>query len=251
MKFKYQIIVLTTFLISCQSINRNRISINIPTVKTESEYIWRTIQDVKFFEENNYQISLPKGQIVEELKVKSKSGNLVTEDYVRLERFVMDSVYDESDYRKGFEKIVKEAALINKMINQLNKSKFNWAFKTFETYSLNLTLYGPGGSYNPDEGSILIYTTPTGQFKNYDNPANTIIHEVVHIGIEEAIITKYNVPHALKERIVDTFVSLNFGQDLPDYRIQDMGDKRTDQYLTSISSLKDLDKIIEQLTNKE
>ena len=251
MKIKYNILAVIIILISCHSKSQNRIKINIPSAKTEAEYIWRTIQDIKFFEEHNYQVSLPNGYLIENLKQKSKSENLNNDDYESLEKFVVDSVYNEADYQIGYEKIKNEEVLINKMINQIGKSNFNWVFKEFETYAVNLTLYGPGGSYNPDEGSILIHTTSKGQFKNYDNSSNTIIHEVIHIGIEEAIITKHNVPHALKERIVDTFVSLNFSQYLPDYKIQDMGDKRTDQYLKEVVDLKDLEKTIEQILNKK
>ena len=93
----------------------------------------------------------------------------------------------------------------------------------------------------------MIFTTPTGGFKNYDNPANTIIHEVIHIGIEEAIISELNVPHALKERIVDKYVMLYYSPFLPDYRIQDMGDTRIDKYLNEIGDLKELDKIVEKV----
>ena len=250
MKIKYNLLGLMISLISCQSIGQNRISINIPSAQSEAAYIWRTIQDIKFFEAQNYQVSLPKGDLIEVLKQKSKVGDLNEEDYGQLEVFVLDSVYSVGDYQKGYEKIEQELTLINQMINQLDKLNFKWDFKEFSVYPVNLTLYGPGGSFNPDEGSLLIYTTTKGQFKNYDNPANTIIHEIIHIGIEESIISKYTVPHALKERIVDTFVALNFGQYLPEYKIQDMSDKRADQYFKEIADLEDLDNIVQQILHK-
>lgn len=237
-------------LISCYGRSQNRVVVNIPTADSESEYIWRTIQDIKFFVEKNYQISLPQGSLIGDLKVKSKLGNLTNEDYERLKVFVQDSVYDKADYQKGYEKIENELELINRMIDKISNSNFNWNFKEFNTYQVNLTLYGPGGSYNPDEGSVLIFTTINGQFKNYDNPANTIIHEITHIGIEEAIVNKYDISHALKERIVDTFVFLNFGEYLPDYRIQDMGDKRTDLYLKTKEDLKNLDNFVKRITKE-
>jgi hypothetical protein len=250
MKTKLHFLVLLSFLISPELSCQDRIQINIPSAKSEAEYIWRTIQDIHFFEEHNYQVSLPKGQLIETLKEKSKSGNLNNEDYDQLEKFVKDSVYNEADYQKGYEKIAGELALINKLINQIDQSDFNWKYNEFDTYPVNLTLYGPGGSYNPDEGSILIFTTSKGQFKSYENPSNTIIHEVIHIGIEKSIIAKYNVPHALKERIVDTFVSLNFGQYLPDYKVQDMGDNRADKYLKRKTDFKKLDEIVERIMNQ-
>ncbi|MEM1327547.1 MAG: hypothetical protein AAGI23_16420 [Bacteroidota bacterium] len=238
-------------LLSCigtrQLTNKDRIQINIPTPEAEAAYVWRNLQDIPFFEQHGYQVSLPSGMLIEELKQKVRDGNLPSEDYGRLEQFIRDSVYQASDYQKGYEKIKAELALINKMVNEIEPVNFDWTFKTFDTYQVNLTLYGPGGSYNPDEGSLLLFTTPQGQFKSYDNPANTIIHEIVHIGIEESIIGQHNVPHALKERIVDTFVSLHFGQYLPDYRVQEMGDTRTDAYLKSVADFEELDKVVEQV----
>ena len=217
----------------------------------ESEYIWRTIQDTKFFEENGYEVSLPRNPLIKNLKEKSKSGSLTNEDYERLRSFIQDSVYKKNDYQKGYNKIKNELELINKMANKISQSDLEWDFKEFDTYQVNLTLYGPGGSYNPDEGSILIFTTPEGQFKNYDNPANTIIHEITHIGIEESIINKYKIPHSLKERMVDTFVFLNFNEYLPEYRIQEMGENRTDQYLKTKEDLKNLDKVAAIIMNKD
>lgn len=245
MKFKNNLLVLIILLTSCIGNSQNRISINIPTADMESEYIWRTIEDIKFFEENNYQVVLPEGSLIEDLKAKSILGNLTNEDYKGLKTFIKNSVYNKVDYKRGYEKIENELELIETMVKEIGQSKFNWNFKEFDTYHVNLTLYGPGDSYDPDEGSILIFTTTKGQFKNYDNPANTIIHEITHIGIEEAIINRNKVPHSLKERIVDTFVFLNFNQYLPNYQIQDMGETRPDQYLKMKMDLKNLNSFVE------
>lgn len=249
MKTKPILAVMALLLISCQSRVADRITVHIPTAKTEAEYIWSTIQDIQFFEEHNYQVSLPKGPLIEELKQKAKSQSLSDADYERLERFVRDSVYKEADYQKGYDKIKSEMALINKMVNQIDPSAFNWNFKEFETYTVNLTLYGPGGSFDPDEGSLLVFTTPQGGFKNYKRPCNTIVHEIVHIGIEASIIAQYNVPHALKERIVDTFVSLYFKQYLPEYSVQDMGDYRTDAYLKEVGDFQKLSEIVDRIVD--
>lgn len=247
---KLNILILFLLLVSCTGEAQNRIAVNIPSAKSETDYIWQTIQDINFFEENNYQINLPKGDLIDELKRKSKRNTLNDNDYKKLETFITDSVYDKADYLKGFTKIKNERSLINKMISDIDQLKLNWTFKTFNTYQINITLYGPGGSYNPDEGSILIFTTPDGQFKNYSNPANTIIHEITHIGIENSIINKFQLTHPLKERIVDTFVFLNFKEELPDYQIQDMGDYRIDQYLKTKDDLKDLNTYAGELTKK-
>lgn len=235
---------------SCNAKNKNRVIVNIPTAKAEANYIWNTLRDINFFEKHNYQVSLPKGSLIEQLKQKSKSGTLNNEDYKQLEQFVIDSVYNETDYKAGNNKIKNQLPLINKMLNQLNTLSYNWSFKEFDKYTVNLTLYGPGGSFNPSEGSLLLFTTPNGKFKNYQNPANTIIHEIIHIGIEEPIIQKYNVPHTLKEHIVDTFVFLHFKKYLPNYKVQNMGENRTDKYLKTTEDFKRLDEFIQMALKK-
>ncbi|MGB5822244.1 MAG: hypothetical protein WBG90_22370 [Saonia sp.] len=247
MMYKIKVLLIITLFISYQGIGQNRIQINIPSAESESEHTWRTIHDIKFFEENHYQISLPKGELIEFLKSKAKSNNLTEKDYHNLKTYIQDSVYDKSDYQKGYNKIKNELGLINKMISEITESRWNWKFKEFDIYQINLTLYGPGGSYNSDEGSVLIYTTPNGGFKQYNNPVNTVIHEIIHIGIEESIVDEFQIPHTLKERIVDTFISLNFLNYLPDYRIQDMGDERIDPYLKNKDDLKNLDKFVKQI----
>ena len=251
MKFQSLLLLCLTILTACKSNSQHQVLVHIPTAEEEAAYIWRTLQDIPFFEAHNYQVSLPKGAFIEDLKAKSKAGNLNSEEYGRLERYVRDSVYREKDYQEGYERITAQLELVDQMIEQIKPTDFQWPFKKFEQYRVNLTLYGPGGSFNPEEGSILIYTTPDGRFKNYDNPACTIIHEIVHIGIEESIISKFKVPHALKERIVDIFVSLHFGEELPTYRIQDMGEYRIDPFLQQASDFKQLDQIVEDLLKED
>lgn len=226
---------------------QDRILVKIPTAAEETEYVWQTIQDIKFFEKHTYRVKLPEGKLIAELKQKAKLEELTNADYAELEIFFLDSIYKKSDYNAGIEKIKSRKHFINQLVNQIHPSKYDWKFKTYKQYSISLTLYGPGGRYNADEGSILMFTTPDGRFKNYNDPANTIIHEIIHIGIEHSIISKYKLPHTLKERIVDTFVALTFGPFLPAYNIQEMGEKRTDKYLKNPEDLRILDKIVEKV----
>ncbi|MEM6297784.1 MAG: hypothetical protein AAF740_03745, partial [Bacteroidota bacterium] len=244
------VLLVMLFLVSCTTEEEVRhIQVNIPSADMETKYIWRTIQDISFFETHNYQVSLPSGGIIETLKENAKSGSLIEDDYEKLKKFIEDSVYNRSEYQKGYQKLMKELNTMEKAINEVDTSDFNWSFKTFDTYTVNLTLYGPGGSYDPDAGSILLFTTPDGGFKSYKNPVNTIIHEIVHIGIEKSIVQKYNAPHPMKERIVDHFVSLNFKEYLPDYQMQNMSYTQIDEYLKNKSDFRDLDQIVEKLVN--
>ncbi len=236
---------------ACQGTSQNRIVVSIPTVADETASIWRTVRDIQFLESLQYEISLPEGELIEGLVQKSRGQKLTDEDFEELGQFVRDSVYQAAAYQQGYEKIVSNRELINQLIQRITSMSRDWEFTEFGTYEISLTLYGTGGSYDPEAGTILLYTTPRGEFKQYDNPANTILHEIVHIGIEASIIQKFEVPHPLKERIVDTFVSLTCGEYLPDYAIQEMGDVRIDPYVQSVEDLKQLDSIVAEIMEKK
>ncbi|MEL6132505.1 MAG: hypothetical protein AAFR59_03980, partial [Bacteroidota bacterium] len=102
---------------------------------------------------------------------------------------------------------------------------------------------GTGGSYDPDKGVVTLWTDTSGVFMKYEEPAYTIIHEIVHMGIEYSIVQKYDLSHELKERIVDTFVYLMFKENLPEYTIQDMGNTQIDRYLGKPEDIGSLDAI--------
>ncbi len=244
-RFSTLVFLLTTLLTIASA--QERIRINIPSAEAEAEYVWRTIRDIHFFDQHGYSISLPQGALIDSLLTKARSGSLNDSDFARLQNYMQASVYDAKDYQAAYKIIEGRRSLINNMINEIDAGERGWSFRSFLTYQINLTLYGPGGSYDPENGSILIYTTPEGDFKNYRDPANTIIHEVVHIGIEASIIRKFNVPHPMKERIVDKFVLLNFKGYLPDYRIQNIGDARIDVHLNSGEDLARLSSIVEKV----
>jgi len=228
----------------------DKVVVNVPSAESEAQYIWRNVQDIPFFEQNGYQVAFPPVASLENLKAKSRTQGLSNEDYEVLKSELKASVYAEEDYKAGYEKVENALPLVNKMLEKINELELDWEFKIYDQYNVNLTLYGPGGSYNPDTGDITLFTTPQGQFKQYENPANTIIHEIVHMGIEASLINRYQVPHQMKERIVDQFVMLNFKELLPDYRLQDMRDYRADDIMKSTADLKDLDKRIEKILNE-
>lgn len=233
-------LLLALVLFSAPLSSQNYFDIQIPTAEEEADYIWRTIIDITFFEEYNYQLSLPRGPLIEELKTKSRNKQLTDEDQERLRNFVATKVYNKEDYQAGYQKMAEKLDLLNKMTRRIKRHKRDWSFKVYDTYPIVLTLYGPGGSYDPDTGRILVFTTSDGRFKTSDNAAHVIIHEVVHIGIEQSIIQALEVPHALKERIVDQLVVVYCNKWLPDYRVQNMGETRIDPYLETRRDAKQL-----------
>lgn len=232
-------------------IGQDYIDIQIPSAEEETDYVWRTIIDIAFFEQHNYQLSLPQGPMIEKLKVKSRAKQLTDEDYEQLKNFMVTRVYRKQDYIAGYEKIAEQEVLLNKMIRRLGRHKRDWSFKVYESYPVVLTLYGSGGSYDPDNGRIIVFTTSDGRFKTSDNAAHVVIHEVVHIGLEQSIIQVLKVPHVLKERIVDRFVLAYFRKWIPSYRVQEMGEDRIDPFLQKKKDAKVLKSKVKQVLDSD
>lgn len=240
------ILVCVSIISWSQEIPR-RISISIPTIEQEATSIWRTINDIDFFEKHGYSIYLPKGDLIDSLLIKSKSKTFSNFDYSSIYELLQSDIYSKQDYLLALNKVKEQEQLINSIILQLDslKETWNWDFKMFESYDVVFTLYGSGGSYDHTEGKVTLFATEEGNFKMYNNPINTIIHEIVHIGTEKSIIQQYNLPHAIKERIVDKIVFLLFSDLLKEYRIQDMGDSCIDSYLKEKKDIQNISKILE------
>lgn len=219
----------------------------IPTVQQEASYIWRTIHDILFFEQLGYNVSLPKDTLIDALILKSKNGTFGNDDFSAIYNLLESKIYDENNYKQALEKVEEQQALVNKVIYQLDSLSccMDWTFKMPERYEVLFTLYGSGGSYSPETGTITLFTTSDGRFKNYKNPANTIVHEIVHIGMEDSIIQPYNIPHVTKEQMVDQFVYLMFAHLLPNYKIQQFDSVEIDHPIRNKADLKKLGALLE------
>lgn len=237
----------TSFVGICQSATY-RLWAEAPTIEQEATSIWRTINDIEFLQQHGYTINLPEHPLINSLLEKSKNGHFGNEDFPVIYSIVED-LYDEENYKAAIQKVNAEIPLLDNLINTLDDSRkdWDWNFNRFKQYHVTFTLYGTGGSYDPDAGRITMLTNKTGGFMRYENPANTIIHEIVHMGIEH-LIQKYKVPHPEKERIVDRFVVLMFGKELKEYKVQNMGNTEIDELLAQRSDLQTLPAVIQQVS---
>ncbi|EDP71010.1 hypothetical protein FBALC1_00962 [Flavobacteriales bacterium ALC-1] len=229
-----------------------RIEIVQPTLEHEATSIWRTINDIKFLESQGYKIHLPKDTLIDSLIIKSKNGDFGNDHYSSIYELLETKIFNRKDYNEAILKVNQQTTLINQLITEIDTSKNNWDwdFNMFNKYQVLLTLYGTGGSYDPEIGTIILLTDTEGKFKMYKNPANTIIHEITHMGMEYSLVKKFNLSHSLKERLVDTFVYLKFKDDLPQYRIQNMGDTSLDTYLKKKEDIVSLNAILIEFMKK-
>lgn len=238
---------------ACKSQNpESTVVISIPTIEQEASSIWRTINDIAFLEGQGYTIHLPEDDVIDSLILKSKDGIFGNDDFQLIYQVLESDIYKKESYQTAFERVDAQEKLLATLLQQLSAAKktWQWDFQTFESYEIVFTLYGTGGSYDPETGRITLFTNPQGDFMKYDNPVNTIIHEIIHMGIEQSIVQRYQLNHGLKERLVDTIVYLLFGELLPEYKIQDMGDTQLDVYLQDQADLQQLPAILEKLMDQ-
>jgi len=222
-----------------------KFKIKANSARQETELIWDKLQMIKFLDNLGYTISLPKHPLVDELLLKARAGKLIDADYQKLSKLMEQEVYCLEDYQAGIESINAHlnGDLYFPFLEEYNKL---WNFKLFDNYEVRLTLYGPGGEYRPDSGTIIMLTTKSGSFRRGPNPLETLIHEMIHIGLEEAIIQTYNIPHIVKEQIVDLFVQFHFSELLPNYIMQQFMPNNIKHYLKTQADWEGLSIVLER-----
>ncbi len=234
--------------ISCSVVCNAQLVVNFPSISDEATSIWRTINDIEFLEQQGYNINLPQSLFIDTLVQKSKNGQFGNADYGNIYQFLEREYYEKSDYESAYKKVIDQKSFIEDLLEKLKSAQadWDWNFKFFDSYPVVFTLFGTGGSYDPNTGKITLWADNEGRFKNYENPTNTIIHEIIHMGIEESIVQKHTLSHGNKERIVDRMVYVLFSNLLPNYRVQTMGDERLDALIASLDDIKQLDTNIAQ-----
>ncbi|MEM6274929.1 MAG: hypothetical protein AAF735_06780 [Myxococcota bacterium] len=107
-----------------------------------------------------------------------------------------------------------------------------------------MTLYGSGGSFDPNTGTIVLFTTREGSFKG-GGGVHTIVHEMMHLAVETGLVQRFGLSHWEKERLVDLLVQREFPSVRPDYTPQSQGDRRIDTVVKR-SRLDELSKSLER-----
>ncbi|MFA4833402.1 MAG: hypothetical protein WC619_00965 [Patescibacteria group bacterium] len=198
-----------------------KIIVRAQTADEEFNYLIKVLGKMSFYNEHGYKIPIPDHPFF--LKISNNLDLLKSLDMEEARDIFKREVYDLDYFKNGLKTVIKGISLAEKAIKRMEKWK-SWGFKLFPKYEIRLTAYGPGGSYDFDAGDIIIKTKKDGIFKRR-NPIHTIVHEIVHIGIEECIIKKFKLTHIEKEGLVDAICANYFKDILIDYAIQERGDK--------------------------
>lgn len=199
------------------------IEIRRPTPDEEFTWLEEVLDELDWYDKNGYTITLPSQKSLQ----KPFGPNERNEKFQEF----LEHEYRESFFNKGIEILERNRALFESTLPVFKNLNKKWGFELCPKYTFTLTKYGPGGNYYPKEGRIVMLTKEDGTFKR-PNQTHTPIHEMVHIGIEEVIVEKFKLSHWEKERTVDLLVKYLFNDIVPDYQLQERGDRKIDPFVT-------------------
>ena len=207
-----------------------------PEPREEFDYILSALKNMDFYRKYGYAVSLPENNEFE--KATQKAPDLDGMDLKALYNCFTTDVYARSDYRAGRAALDKTIPVVRPALARLIDLRDDWGFVLHPRYEVILSLYGPGGSYYPETGRVMLMTTPMGRFKR-KNPAHTIVHEMVHLGIQKPIVARFGLKHREKERIVDLICTLYLGDLLDGYQVNTRDNVSLDGLVTA-AAIRDL-----------
>tara|TARA_Y100000310_G_scaffold112994_2_gene111541 strand:+ start:2814 stop:3440 length:627 start_codon:yes stop_codon:yes gene_type:complete len=188
----------------------------IYSLKTEVTRIRNSFKKIDWYKEKGYwnKIKLP-----ESLKGIESFEKITEKDILD----TVKSEYSEEEYKQFTEGVRTSWDNVGK---KYDLWKILSALKLQSEYTIQLTKYGVGGSYSmPNRIVVNIHMKKSGPVEN------TILHEMVHLSIQE-LIDKYEISHWHKERLVEliilkTLPEMAHEQDLPEeaYDIDEVFDK--------------------------
>lgn len=113
--------------------------------------------------------------MIDTLITKSKKGAFGNKDYNAIYNLVETKIFDPNNYHVAIRKVENQSDLIGSLVHEIEaaKSQWDWEFRLFDTYKIIFTLYGTGGSYDPDKGTISLLTNREGDFINTAIDENT------------------------------------------------------------------------------
>ncbi|MEM1126020.1 MAG: hypothetical protein AAGI71_05160 [Bacteroidota bacterium] len=188
------------------------VHVQAPAPSEALGYLERTLADMAFFRANGYQVSLPDHPLFDGSEMATADA-----DERRL-RFIED-VYAAADFEAALAALQGQHDHLRTAMERLASWGVHDGLQAWDSVTVTLTLYGPGGSFDPDAGHITLWTDTQGQFKG-GGGLHTIIHEMIHLAVEHGIAQPLHLQHWERERLVDLLAQREFTDLLPDYRLQ-------------------------------
>ncbi|MFQ6703491.1 MAG: hypothetical protein ACLRFP_00175 [Alphaproteobacteria bacterium] len=146
-----------------------------------------------------YNMFAPEDPRMQEMFAQPKLSNTQIKHYHDI---FISEIYNQSDLTKRDHDLNTAVQMFQNMIETKIKPLLPaWNAKMPETLTIECE-YGRGAGYENGNNATILFRMSNDNRDDYGIYL-LLSHEFVHILIQEQIIEKYNVPHDLKERIVD------------------------------------------------
>ncbi len=223
----------------------SKIIVRPQTAEEEFRYLMRVLGKMDFYNKNGYAIPIPDHPFF--INISNNLDLLKSLNIEKAKNIFKTEIYDLTFFENGLKTVNQDINLVRDAMEEIKKWTI-WGFKLFSKYEIRLTSYGPGGSYNWEKGNIIMKTKLNGIFGL--PPVHTIVHEIIHIGIEESVVKKFELSHVEKEGLVDAICVNYFKDMLTNYKIQDRRDKKVFN-LISQSNINKLPQIVSEYKMKQ
>lgn len=190
-----------------------KIEIRKPNAELAFSMMRQNIKMLNWYAQNNrpYQeralraANIPLiNEMIEDREMLTNSSSLRFDEKY-FERFTKE-LYSQTKFEPIINKLSEFIPVIEAVSDKFEALNTSWGFKIYEKYIIDLDYFGTGGKYDNENGRV-ICGLKCGQIPE-ERMIGTIIHEMVHLGIEDLIInpektTTPRIRKEEKERIVD------------------------------------------------
>ena len=182
----------------------------VPTAAAEWFYVRYLVDRSARHRSLGYRVALPH------TFVSSRSTSLPLQAPKRFVR-----TFRRATYRAALDTVQQAITHGDHFLQRFSQTITRSRLRLLPLYTVQLTLYGMGGSYRTAKGIVILKVPSNGQF--HRPPLHSIIHEMVHIAIDGTLIDAKSAPHGVKEAVVD---AICFRMRLPRYQPQRSADPR-------------------------
>lgn len=199
---------------------KRRIIVRAQTADEEFDHLMRVLGRIDFYNEHGYKFISPDHPFFQ--NIVSNPKLLESTNIEEAKNIFKKEVYDLGFFKNGLRAVKESVGLMEKAVDRMEEWQ-SWGFKLFSEYEVRLTAYGTGGSYLFESGDVVMIAKKSGKYGM--PPLHIVVHEILHLGIEESIIKRFNLTHAEREGLVDAICAKCFDDLLVDYLVRDRWDK--------------------------
>jgi len=194
--------------------------------QTHSEalnYIVHLTRRTVFHATHNYNVTLPPAGFVDQVRAYLR-GEL---SRATLQTALATSVaFDIGALRAAAVIPGSQRTILSRALHRLARLRRRWRLNPRLSAIVLVTPYGMGGSYSAAAATVTLKVRPDGL---WPRPlSHMIVHELIHVSIDDVFCGPYGLTHGEKEALVDTIVAIRFGDLLNGYTLQRSRDGRID-----------------------